>query len=269
MNLSRFLFFFASLALVLSACVTNKKYVLLQKNDLYKSVPIDSVVRDHQTVPFDYKVQPEDILSVQFESLTPKDFDFLNQNQAGPGSSSNAYQGNALLIGELVDRNGEILLPFLGKVKVGGLTIFEIQDHLQAIARPYLDTPVVKVRLVNFRFTILGEVNREGTITVSNNRVSLLEALGLAGGMTDLADRHKIKLIRHVNGHSDVQYINLLDENFLTSPYYYIHQNDVLIVSSLRQRPYRKYFSQNFSLVLSTLSLLLLSVNLFFIYNNN
>ena len=89
----------------------------------------------------------------------------------------------------------------------------------------------------------------------------MLEALGLAGGMTDLADRANIKLIRQINGKTEIQYLNLLDEDFINSPYYYVYQNDVLMVSSLKQRPYRKYFGQNISLVLSSLTLLLLTIS--------
>lgn len=259
----RRLIFLVLLAAVGVGCVTNKKYVLLQKDDVNRDdMPVDSVVRSYTPVQYEYKIQAEDILSVKFESLTPKDFDFLNLNEVPQNSNINLAQGSALLIGELVDHNGEIPFPFLGKVKVSGLTVFEIQDKLQQIADQYLDSPVVKVRLINFRFTVLGEVNREGTITVMNNRVTILEALGLAGGMTDLAERSRVKLLRQQNGKTDIMYLDLLKEDFINSPNYYLHQNDVLIVASLKQRPYRKYFGQNLALVVSSLSLLLLTINL-------
>lgn len=246
-----------------SSCVTNKKYVYLQKNDVNKKdLPKDSIVRSYETTQFEYEIQPEDIISVRFESLTPEDFDFLSKNQASQGGANNAIGGNVQLIGELVDKNGEIPFPFIGKVVVAGLTTFEIQDKLQKIVAQYLESPVVKVRLLNFRFTILGEVNNEGTVVLNNNKVTLLEALGWAGGLTDLADKANIKLIRQYGDASTVQYINLLEEDFMNSPYYYINQNDILIVSALKQRPYRKYLGQNLALVVSTLSLLILVINL-------
>ena len=247
---------------VLTSCVANKKYVLMQKNDVNKkSLPKDTVVRSYDPKSFEYRIQPEDILYVKFESLTSKDFDFLNQSDLMQGA--NLLQGSPLLIGQLVDQNGEIPFPFLGKIQVSGLTIFEAQEKLQEIAKQYLEQPVVKVRLINFRFTVLGEVRREGTVTLSNNRVNMLEALGQAGGLTDLADRANVKLIRQREGKTEVQYINLLDENFIHSPNYFIHQNDVLIVPPLRQRPYRTYLGQNLSLVVSTISLVFLTINLF------
>jgi polysaccharide biosynthesis/export protein len=247
---------------LVTSCVTNKKFVLMQKDDVNKKdLPIDSVVRAYPRVEYEYHVQAEDILSVRFESLTPKDFDFLSQGQA-QNQNINLTTGASLMIGELVDHNGEIPFPVLGNVKVAGMTVYQIQDKLQGISNQYLDSPVVKVRLINFRFSLLGEVNREGTTVLFNNRVNMLEAIALAGGMTDLADKGSVKLLRQRNGKTEVIYLNLLSEDFIESPYYYVYQNDILIVPALRQRPYRKYFGQNFALVVSAISLLILTITL-------
>lgn len=252
---------FVLVTLSILSCVPNKKYVFLQKNDVNaKTLPEDSIVRTYDLKAFNYRVQPEDILSIRFESLTPKEYDFFSKESVtGQALNQNA---NPLLIGELVDPQGKVPFPVIGKVKVSGLTIFEVQDTLQKIANLYLESPIVKVRIINFRITIMGEVNREGVVQLSNNRVSLMEALGLAGGMTDLSDKRHVKLIRQINGRTEIQYLDLLDEDFINSPNYFVHQNDLIIVPALRQRPFRKYAGQNLALIVSTLSLILLTINL-------
>lgn len=263
--MTRIFLLFAGALLLLSSCVTNKKFVYLQNDDVNPDkgqLPKDSVVREYGVKPYDYKIQPNDLVSVRFESLSTEEFDFLKSSGQQSQGNTNLNQANALLIGELVDNDGYIAFPYVNKVKVSGLTVFEIQDTLQLIATRYLESPVVKVRLLNYRITLLGEVNEEGTITLPNNRVSMLEAIGLAGGLTDLADKANLKLIRQVDGKTEVVYLNLLDENFINSPYYYVHQNDVLITGALKQRSYRKYFGQNFALVVSSLTLLLLAISI-------
>jgi polysaccharide biosynthesis/export protein len=248
---------FVGVILIFSACVPNRKYVYLQKNDLHRKMPKDTVVRGYDQPTFDYRIQPNDALYVRFESLTSEEFDFFKET-----TGSAAGTRNFAVTSELVDQEGNILFPVIGKVKVAGMTVFQVQDSMQVVASKYLESAVVKVRLVNFRFTILGEVNQEGTQISYNNRVSLPEALGLAGGVGELADRSNVKIIRQLNGRTEVGYVNLLDENLIESPFYYLHQNDILIVPALRQRPFRKYATQNISLFISSLSLLLLIINL-------
>jgi len=249
------------LVLVLSSCVENRKYVLLQKNDLNRDGKrADSVaVREYDLTGFDYKVQPHDNLSIRFESLSPEEFDFLTKTQ---GQNIMTNPASAFLYGELVDDNGEINYPVIGKVAVAGLSIFQIQSKLQELAVQFLQSPKVIVRLYNFRATVLGEVFHEGVVSLTNNRVSLLETIGLAGGLGELADRANVKLIRTNNGHAKVYYINLLDEKFMTSPLYYTHQNDIIIVPPLRQRAFRRYFGPNLALIVSSVTLLLLAYNI-------
>jgi len=261
----RFWLLFLVAIVLLSSCVSNRKYVYLQKHDVNKrSVPKDSVVRTYAVDSFKYKIQPNDIISVRVKSLTDKEFDFFSE-YAGNNQVNNLGGGaniNALLIGELVDEEGNIPFPVIGKVKVTELTVFQVQDTLQKIANKYFESPIVKVRLLNYRVTILGEVVKEGSIALGNNRVSMLEAIGLAGGIGELADRTHIKLIRQHDNAAEIVYLNILDENFVQSPYYYVNQNDVLIVPPLKQRPFRKYFAPNIGLAVSTISIILLALNL-------
>lgn len=258
----RFWFLLIIVAILFSACVPNRKYVYMQKDDVNKkNLPEDSVVRSYSLPDFDYRVQPNDALFIRFASITAEEFDFLStidDRTGGGGTGSNAFVVNS----ELVNEHGEIRFPEIGNVKVAGMTVFQIQDTLQALADQYLESPVVRVRLVNFRFTVLGEVMVEGTHTTLNNRVTLPEALGLAGGVGELADRSNIKIIRQKDGVAQIAYVDLLDENLINSPYYYINQGDIFIVPALKQRPFRKYFGPNLALFVSSISVLLLTINL-------
>ncbi len=258
----KFQYFFILVTLIATSCVTNKKYTYLQKDDVnLKNLPKDTIIRSYDIQKYEYRIQPEDNISVKFESLTPQEYDIFNRSLIAQ-QSQNLNQLNAILVGELVNPNGEITYPVIGNVRVAGLTVYEVQEKLQQLANQYLESPVVKVRLINFRFTILGEAKQEGTVILSNNRVNYIEAIGIAGGLTDLADKRNIKLIRQIDGKAHVQYLNLLDENFINSPEYFVHQNDIIIVPALRQRPYQTYFGKNLSLIISSLSLLLISVTL-------
>jgi len=257
--------YFIILVLIMeTSCVTNKKIQYLQKDDVNPaSVALDTVVRTYNTIDFDYKIQPNDVLLIRIESLTSEEFDFFSQSFSQQNIAGGGNQGiSAGLNGELVDENGEIEFPVVGKVRVAGLTVFQVRDQIKEIAGQYVENPMVKVRLLNFRFTILGEVKGENTINTFNNRVTLLEAISLGGGVTEFADKSKIKLIRQRGTEIEIAYINLLDENFLTSPYFYIYQNDIIIVPSLKQRTFRRYFGPNLGLFVSTLSTLLLILSL-------
>jgi polysaccharide biosynthesis/export protein len=258
-----FLLFFISIFL-LSSCVSNRKVTLLQKDDINSvGLPTDKVVRSYAIDSFTYKIQSNDIVSVRFESLTPKEFDFFNAQTAQQPAGGGALAASSLLVGELVDEHGEIPIPLVGKFKIAGLTVFQAQNALHEIAISYgIKSPIVRVRLINYRITLLGEVNREGTTLLTTNRVSIMEAIGLAGGLGELADRSKIKLIRQNGNKTDVIYLNLLEEDFFKSPYYYTYQNDILIVPALRQRSYRKYFGQNLAVFISAVSVLVLTLTL-------
>lgn len=247
---------------MLGACVPNRKYVYLQKDDVNrKDLPKDTVVRSYEMQIREYRIQPLDILSIRFESLTEEEFDFISKlypsNQTGSGNVN-----NMLLSGFLVDDNGEIEFLVVGAVKVSGLTVFEAENKLEEAFSRYLNRPVIRVRLLNFRFTVLGEVNSEQQIVSTNPRVTIMEAIGLAGGLKDLADRSNVKVIRQNGGISEVYYIDLLKEEFLASDFYYVQQNDIIIVPPLRQRPFRTYWGQNLSLFVSTVSVVLLVLNL-------
>ena len=250
------------LFLLLGACVPNRKIVYLQKDDLNKGkeTPRDTILRSHTMKIQEYRIQPLDMLSVQFESLTGEDFDFFSK--ASPRSVGGNNIGNIALTGILVDAQGEIEYPVVGKVLVSGLTVFEAQNKLKEVASEYLRNVVVRVRLLNFRYTVLGEVNGERTVVSTNTRLTMMEAIGLAGGLTELADRSFIKVVRQSGSESQIFYVNLLKEDYVESPFFYVQQNDVIIVPPLRQRPFKRYFVSNLGIITTTLSALLFILTL-------
>jgi polysaccharide export outer membrane protein len=252
----RLLSLLALSVLLFGSCVTNKKLVLLKKmNDS------ESGKKVYQIDTFNYKLQPNDIVSIRFQSLTSREFDFLN-TPAFDNNAISVAQANPLLIGEIIDETGHLTYPVIGRVFVAGLTVFQLQQKMEVLAGNYFQSPIVKVRLLNYRATVLGEVNREGSVIFNNNRVTILEAIGSVGGFTDFADRANVKLIRQNGGKVEVTTLNFLDENIINSPNWYVHQNDVLIVRPLPVRPYVKYANANLTLLISALTLVLLTINL-------
>ncbi len=151
--------------------------------------------------------------------------------------------GGILLSGYLVDNEGMVDFPVIGKVKMAGLSVFEAEIKMKEVLATYLRDPIIRIRLLNFRFTFVGEINRQ--VTSFNPRISMVEAIALTGGLPELADRQNIKIIRQRGDQADVYYVNLLDEAFVNSPYFYLQQNDIIVVSALKQRPFRMYWTEN------------------------
>ncbi len=254
--MTRIWLFFAVSILIFSSCVPAKKLVYLQKEDLKKrkDIPKDTVLRTHTLNIIENRIQPLDLLSITFETLGDDNdaFDFLSK--ISPQNNQGGNVANVLLNGILVNKEGEIEYAVLGKIKVAGLTLFEAEDTIQAVVSKYIADVVVRVRMLNFRFTVLGEVNGEKTVVSTNTRITMMEAIGLAGGLAELADRSTIKVVRQNGDLTEIYYLDLLKEEFLESPYYYVQQNDVIIVPPLKQRTFRKYWVANIGIITATLS---------------
>lgn len=264
--MTRIWLFFVAIVLIFSACVPARKLVYLQKEDELKErkeIPRDTVLRSHMLQILEYRIQPLDLLSISFETLSEESdaFNFLSKlspQQGGAGASN-----NALMTGILVDAKGYIEYAVLGTFKVSGLTLFETQDLIRSIASKYLPDVVVRVRMLNFRYTVLGEVGSEQTVTSINTRLTMMEAIGLAGGLGELADRGAVKVIRQNGSQTDIYYVDLLKEEFLESPFFYVQQNDVIIVPPLKQRTFRRYWVGNLGIISATLSFAAIMITLF------
>lgn len=213
-------------ALLFSNCSVKK---IVYFNDL----PVDTLQIVKEASKFqEPTIQPDDILNITIHTLDPSTALISNQTMAmqAIGASSAGNVGNQTISGFMVDKNGNIQMALLGNIKVGGLTTFQARSLIEEKAKYFYKEPTVQVRFTNFKITILGEVARPATYTVPNERISILDALGLAGDLTIFGKRENVLLIRELNGKKELVRLNLNDSDLLASSYFYLKQNDVLYI---------------------------------------
>ena len=181
-------------------------------------------------------IQPDDILQVSIQTLDPAATALLSQQNTNTWPSIGANTGAAgnptavNVSGYLVDKEGYVILPLIGKVMASGKTTDAIRDEIRAKAAEYYKDPVVTVRFANFKITVLGEVARPSTYVMPSEKVTLLDAIGIAGDLTIYGKRENVMLIRDNNGKKEFVRFNLNNSNIFTSPYFYLHQGDVVYV---------------------------------------
>ncbi len=215
--------------------------VLVTSCTSYKSVPYlqnPEVVNNYgKELPmYDAKIMPKDLLSITINTTDPQaaaPFNLTVQTPMNAAVTNINTTTQPTLQLYLVNNQGEIDFPVIGRLLVGGLTKNQSEDLIREKLKPYLkETPIVTVRLSNYKISVLGEVTRPGSFTVSNEKVNVLEALAMAGDMTVYGIRDNVKLIREdANGKREIINLNLNDADFIISPYYYLKQNDIIYVT--------------------------------------
>lgn len=231
-RLNRFCQSFGLLAvatLLLAACRSYKDVPYLQDLGARTTVlaTADSL--------YDARIQPKDLLTIVVSCPeAPELAEPFNLTVATVVSQSNrSLTSQPTLQQYLVDNAGCVDFPVLGTIRLGGLTKSEAEHYIRERLRPQFSTPpIVTVRMANYKISVLGEVSRPGTFTVSNEKVNLFEALAMAGDMTIYGVRDNVQLVREdSNGQRHIIQLNLNDRNIIHSPYYYLQQNDVLYVT--------------------------------------
>ena len=175
------------------------------------------------------RIQQDDLLKITVSSLNQESNLLFNAGILTTTGNNNVTT-SPLNEGYLVDKSGEINFPVLGKIKIGGLTKDEAIEEMSFRLREYVKDPIVNIRFLNFKVTVIGEVARPSTFTVATEKITILEALGLAGDMTPYGKRENVLVIRDKDGVRSLNRLNLNDKNILSSPYYYLTQNDVVYV---------------------------------------
>jgi polysaccharide export outer membrane protein len=206
----------------LSSCSTREKILYFQQS------AADSLkVQSNYTPTF----KADDFLSVLVTADDPEAAVAFNFPQGTQQNFNNGYLiGNPAVIGYLVNANGEIKLPVVGTVKVAGLNRMEVTSIIEEKLKEYIKNPVVNIQIQNYKVTVLGDVRNPGTFKIPNERITVLEALGLAGDLKMTGNRNNVLVIRDENGKKTEYRLDFTKRDVFSSPAYYLTQNDVVYV---------------------------------------
>ena len=216
----------------LSSCVSHEQLINFRTGK--EKVPtLAQMPKQEITNQFDLKLQANDVLAIIITSpdvILASPYNLVPPQLNGQGITPTSPATF------LIDRNGFIQVPSLGEFKAAGLTIREVRENILNKVSTLLVNPSVNIRLINFRISVLGEVNLPGTFPVENERITILEALSRSGDLTPYSNRQHIMVIREKNGIREQGEIDLKGTTFFTSPYYYLQQNDIVYVEPTKAK---------------------------------
>jgi polysaccharide export outer membrane protein len=224
----KLLFALIIVSMMITGCGSTKNVAYFKNSD--------SISLEESRMLYDARIMPKDVLSITVNTTDPEAA--VPFNLTVPTIQSTAAKmtstTQASLMSYIVDNEGNIDFPLIGKVHLGGLTKNEAEELIFAKIKPYMnaaETPIVTVRMINYKISVIGEVARPGMFTVANEKISILEALAQAGDLTIYGVRDRVKLIREdATGKKEIHTLNLNDANIINSPYYYLQQNDIVYV---------------------------------------
>ncbi|MDH6312724.1 protein involved in polysaccharide export with SLBB domain [Parabacteroides sp. PFB2-10] len=228
------------LTLWLVACGSPKDVLYLQDVDPYKMVPIE---QNYEVI-----VHHDDLLAIMVNSRNPELAMPFNMPMVTYqlGTEGQSY-GTQRVLGYLVDPNGEIDFPILGRLKVEGLTRNQLKELIKSklIEEDLIKDPIVTVQFLNYKISVMGEVARPGSFSISGDRITLLEALSMAGDLTIYGKRDRVAVIREKDGKRSILYHDLRSSDIFTSPCYYLQQNDIVYVEPNKRKAEQSDINQN------------------------
>lgn len=249
---------FLLLLIVCFSCGSKKDVVYYQN--------IDGMAAQQNPSSYEIKIQPDDLLMIIVSADDPevalpfnlKTFSISTNNRL------DAARGQETVQLYLVDQSGAIEFPVIGKLKVSGLTRTEVLQLLQEKISTYIKSPIINLRIMNFKISLQGEVNLPGTFPITSERVTLVEALSMAKDLTIYGRRDNILVIREINGVKSYNRVDITKSDFINSPFYYLAQNDVVYVEPNKTRINSSAVGPNTSVIISAISILVsLSVLIF------
>jgi polysaccharide export outer membrane protein len=234
-----------------SSCITNRDLEYIRSNKEIKKAKANKQ---------DYRLQQGDLISVQISTTTQQQHDFFNKENT---SNSQLMIQNPYLYGYIINEEGNLDLPSFGKVKAAGFTLRELENVIKNIAVSYFESPVIKLNIINFEITILGEVNHPGTFKIFDPEVNILYALSLSGDMTQFGNRRKVKVIRNENELNRVFYVDLTKKGVLNNSDFMLQPHDIIYVAPLNKKFYA------FNNITNVVSMALSAVTLYLLINRN
>lgn len=242
---------------MITSCATPKDLLYFQDE------PLSGGYIDKAPEQLIYK--PDDILSIIVSAADPLAAQPFNLAAVAETKNVISTTGGTRMQTYLIDFNGNIEFPVLGTLHISGMTRIELTNMLKEKISEYAKDPIINIRLTNFTVTILGEVSRPGTYTIENESVSLPKTLGLANDLTIYGKRKNLLLIREIDGKKMFAKIDLTTVNSISSPLYYMQQNDVLVVEPNKARIRSSNYNQNNMVLISGLALLTTIATIFLI----
>ena len=245
-------------ALLLSSCNSYKKVPYLQDSDVVNSIQKNLPV-------YKAKIMPNDLLTITVNTTDPEvaaPFNLTVQSSVSAARTSLIQQPT--LQQYLVNDDGSIDFPVLGRLQIGGLTKREAENMIREKLGGYLkEIPIVTVRMTNYNISVLGEVARPGMFTINDEKVNIFEALALAGDLTIWGRRDNVKLIRDdAAGQREVITLNLNNTDIVRSPYYYLQQDDILYITPNKSKAKNSDIGQGTSLWFNATSILVSIANI-------
>ncbi len=222
LNSVKYSLFFFAVIIVTSSC-TNRNLVYF--SDLPATTDYSTPIKNYSPP----KIQVDDILSISVSSLNPES-NVLFNNVLLPQTGSSNVIADKINEGYLVDESGSINFPVIGKIVLKGLTKEQATEKMTNLIKDHVKNPIVNIRFVNFKVTVIGEVNQPSTFITATEKINILEALGLAGDMTAFGKRENVLVIREKDGQRTTTRVNLNNKDVLNSPFFYLQQNDIVYV---------------------------------------
>lgn len=232
--------------LFLTSCASKKNVLYLQN--------IDSIENSNVLVNYQTRLQNDDLLSIIVSADQPEATLPFNMPQIQGNYQINENQDGIKTY--LIDAEGNIDFPVVGKIKLGGLTRNEAINKLTNAIKDYITNPQINLRILNYKISVLGEVVRPGNFKISGERITLLEAISMAGDLTIYGNRGNILVIRELNGTKTFTRIDITKADFMNSPFYYLTQNDVIVIEPNKTRVNSSVIGPDVATALTALTLL-------------